>query len=67
MKMRNQVAKLREQVERSQGDHTVQTISRIMDELRAAAAGGGEATRSPALADYFEPQQPIQNPEGNTL
>jgi hypothetical protein len=67
MSTRNQVAKLREQVERSQGDLTVQAISRIMDELSAVAAGGGQANRSTALADYFEPQQSNPNPEGNTL
>lgn len=67
MKMRNQVAKLREQLERSQGDLTVQAISRIMDELGAAASGGGQPSRLPTLADYFEPEKPTPNPEGNTL
>lgn len=66
MKMRNQVAKLRKQAERSQGDLTVQAISRIMDELSATCAGGGQPNTVSALTDYFEPY-PMQYPEGVSL
>jgi len=56
MKTRNQVAKLRQEVHRSQGDQDVQAISRLMDELSAAAVGGNDAGQHMKLAEYFEPE-----------
>jgi hypothetical protein len=40
MSVRNQIAKLRQEIGKARGADEVREISRIMDELSAAAAGG---------------------------
>ncbi|MCQ3001424.1 hypothetical protein NLO98_16870 [Pseudomonas syringae] len=62
MSTRNQLTKLRTALGKARGDETVQAISRLIDELSAAAAGGSLNPDRMTLTEYFEPQlQPQSN------
>lgn len=56
MNVRRQIAKLRHDIGAAGEDETVRAISKIMDELSAAAAGGGAHQPQIGLAEYFEPK-----------
>lgn len=65
MSVRNQLTKLRTAVGKAKGDETVQAISKLIDELSAAAAGGGGHREQMGLTDYFEPAQTPPTQERN--
>lgn len=67
MSTRNQFTKLRIAVGKAKGDETVQAISRLIDELSAAAAGGGSTRDQMSLAEYFESAHTKPTQEGNTV
>jgi len=53
MNIRSQVAKLRQQSGLTQFNRDVREISALMDELHAAAAGGGGAQESVSLFEIL--------------
>jgi hypothetical protein len=55
MNVRRQIAKLRHDIGAAGEEETVRAISKIMDELSAAAAGGGAHHPAITLDHYFEP------------
>lgn len=53
MSVRTELAKLRQQARQLRNDSDVKAISDLMDELSAAAAGGGSAREQDSLTAVF--------------
>lgn len=66
MSIRSQIAKLRQQTGSTQFNNDVRAISDLMDELSAAAAGGGSPRGEISLDEIFNdtqhPHRPDQGP-----
>ncbi|AZD17391.1 hypothetical protein PUP66_23185 [Pseudomonas chlororaphis] len=63
MNIRNQIARLKQTAGSSQFSNDVRHISELMDELSAAAVGGGGVAREVSLLEIFEaPIAPNQYP-----